>query len=75
MNHLREFGAVLGRIDKVCARLNAGLSAFASVLTAVVIVAGAIRASEIAIDLSDRAAAVYSSTSSTQTPVSFWTYD
>jgi hypothetical protein len=51
-----EITALLMRVDKACARMNDGLSAFASVLAVLVICLGVIRASQYANALSDSSA-------------------
>lgn len=50
----------LARIDKACARMNDGLSAFASILAVLVLCMGIIRATEYANALSANSPSLYS---------------
>lgn len=67
--------AFLGRADRLCARMNAGLVAFASARALVVVVTGALPACAFAARLSLRAAALISANATDRPAVSGWTYD
>ncbi len=51
MNDQMNFSELLARLDKACEKMNAGLGAIATVLAALVVFMGVIRASEVAADL------------------------
>ena len=60
MNDPVEIAALLIRVNKACARMNAGLSAFASVLAVLVLFMGVMRATEYANAMSANAPLPYS---------------
>jgi hypothetical protein len=71
MNAIKKFAAFLEQVDLACARMNAGLSACATVLAVLVAFMGILRASELASDLSEQVAAPYA-TSINQAAVDAW---
>ncbi|HVA14912.1 MAG TPA: hypothetical protein VNF99_16825 [Stellaceae bacterium] len=75
MDDMMKITLFLKRVDGFCARMNAGLSAVAIVLAAMVVSMSVIRASDIAIDLGANAPVPYSALSSDTPIFNSWTYD
>lgn len=59
MNDPTEIAAFLTRVNKACAKMNDGLSAFASVLAVLVLCLGLFRATEYAAAMSANSAVPY----------------
>lgn len=75
MDDMVKITLFLKRVDRICAGMNAGLSAVAIVLAVMVTSIGVMRASEIVIDLSANAPMPYSATSPDQPIINFWAYN
>jgi hypothetical protein len=65
----------INRVDRICAQMNAGLTATAIVLAVMVGSMSVIRASEVAADLAGVTLGSYAAISSDQPAFNFWTYD
>ena len=75
MDDMMKITLFLKRVDRVCARMNAGLSAVAIVLGMMVVSMSVLRASEIATDLGGVPMPLaYLAISSDQPTANAWTY-
>jgi len=75
MDDMMKITLFLKRVDRICARMTAGLSAVAIVLAVMVVSMGVIRVSEIATDLGANAPVPYSAMSSDQPIFNFSAYN
>lgn len=73
MENKTNIARLLRQIDAACARMNTGLSAFASVLAIVVLFMALIRASEITVDLGGNGTTPPAAVNISQSPTDLWT--
>lgn len=74
MENETNIAQLLRKIDAACARMNAGLSAVASILAVAVVLTAIVRASEITTDLSANGTIPPAAIGDNQSMTNPWTY-